>query len=101
MVDTQIKIQNTMEGTEKMKKTLAIILAILFMLPVCAMALDYPQELDQQAAVKRIADAKAHWLETGEPSDADTPYVRVVIDTLDLYNTGSLNIYQRLVILGP
>jgi len=90
-----------MEGTEKMKKTLAIILAILFMLPVCALALDFPKpELDHGAAVKRIADAKTHWLEKGEPSDADTPQVRVVIDTLDLYNTGSLSPSQRLVIIN-
>ena len=89
-----------MEGTEKMKKTLAIILAILFMSPVFALALDYPKpELDQQAAVKRIADAKTYFLENGEGSDADTPQVRVIIDYLDLYNTGNLSFTQRLVII--
>ena len=83
-----------------MKKTLATILAILFMLPVCAAALDYPKpELDHQAAVKRIEDAKLHWLENGEGSDEDTPYVRVVIDHLDLRNTGNLSPTQRLVII--
>jgi len=90
-----------MEGTEKMKTTLAIILAILFMLPVCAMALDYPKpELDQQAAVKRIENAKLHWLEKGEPSDEDTPPVRVIIDYLDIYNTGNLSYTQRFVIIN-
>ena len=88
-----------MEGTEKMKKTLAIIIAILFMLPVCALSLDYPKVLDHQAGVKRIEDAKTHWLEKGEPSDEDTPQVRVIIDYLDLYNTRNLSFSQRLVII--
>ena len=90
-----------MEGTEKMKKTLAIIVAILFMLPVVgAMALDYPTELDSQAAVKRIEDAKTYFLENGEGSDEDVPQARVIIDHLDLYNTGSLAPTQRLVIIN-
>jgi len=91
-----------MEGTEKMKKRiLATILAILFMLPVCAMALDYQTpELDQQAAVKRIADAKLYYLETGDASDVDTPDAIVIIDYLDLYNTRNLSFTQRLVIIN-
>ena len=100
MADTQIKIQKAMEGTEKMKKTLAIIVAILFMLPVCALALDYPKELDQQAGVKRIEDAKTYFLENGEGSDEDTPQARVIIDYLDLYNTRNLSFSQRLVIIN-
>ncbi len=81
-----------------MKRALAIILAILFMLPVCALALDFSKpELDHGAAVKRIEDAKTHWIEKGEPSDADTSRIRVVIDTLDLYNSGNLSFTQRLV----
>jgi len=83
-----------------MKKVLAIILAILFTLPICALALDYPSDLDQQAAVKRIENAKLHFVETGEGSDADAPVVRVIIDYLDLYNTGNLAPTQRLVIIN-
>jgi hypothetical protein len=83
------------------KRILATILAILFMLPICAMALDYPApELDQQAAVKRIADAKLYYLETGDASDVDTPDAIVIIDYLDLYNTRNLSFTQRLVIIN-
>ena len=83
-----------------MKKVLAIILAILFTLPVCALALDYPKDLDHQAGVKRIEDAKTNYVETGEASDADAPVARVIIDYLDLYNTGNLSTAQRLVIIN-
>ena len=89
-----------MEGTKKMKKILATILAILFLLPVCAGALNYPQELNKDVAIKRIANAKIHFLKTGEGSDEDTPPVKVIGDYLDLKNTGALNIYQRLVIIN-
>lgn len=62
-------------------------------------ALDYPKpELDHEAAVERIEDAKLHWLEKGEPSDADTPPVVIVIDYLDLRNAG-LSPTQRFVIV--
>ncbi len=83
-----------------MKRALAIILAILFMLPVYVLALDFPPELDHGAAVKRIEDAKTHWLEKREPSDADTPQAYVVIDNLDLFNSGNLSSTQRLVIIN-
>ena len=82
-----------------MKKVLATILAILFMLPVFALALDAPSDLDHGLAVIRIADAKVHFLNTGEGLDYDEPPVVVIGDYLDLLNTGSLNRYQRLVII--
>ena len=83
-----------------MKKVLAIILAILFTLPVCALALDYSNDLDQQAAVKRIEDAKTHFVATGEGSDSDAPVAKVINDYLDIYNTGVLIPTQRLVIIN-
>ena len=83
-----------------MKKVLAIILAVLFMLPVCAIVLDYPQELDHQAAVERIQNAKTYWMENREGYPEDAPVARVIIDYLDLRNTGNLSFTQRLVIIN-
>jgi hypothetical protein len=83
------------------KRILATILAVLFMLPICALALDYPKpELDHQAAVKRIENAKIYWIQKREPSNEDTPQATVIIDTLDLKNTGSGLLSQRLVIIN-
>lgn len=84
-------------------KKITLILAVLFTVVFAssALALEFPKpELDHQAAVERIANAKAHWLAKSEPSDADTPQVRVIIDYLDLYNTGVLSRTQRLVIIS-
>ena len=83
-----------------MKKLLVTILVLVFMFPVCVGALSIPKDLDHVDAVERIESAKLHFLQTGEGSDQDTPVVRVVIDHLDLINTGSLNMYQRLVIFN-
>ena len=52
-----------------------------------------------EAAVERIANAKAHWLKKGEPSDEDTPPVQVIVDYLDLYNAGLIRT-NRLVIIS-
>ena len=89
-----------MEGKKEMKKTLATILAILFLLPIYAGAFNYPKELDKEVAVKRIANAKLHFLKTGEGSDEDAPPVKVIGDYLDLKNTGVLNKHQRLIIIN-
>lgn len=77
---------------------LALLITVIFASQV--MALDYPKpDLDHQAAVERIADAKANWLKNREPSDADTPHVQVIGDYLDLFNTQTLSRTQRLVII--
>jgi predicted peptidase len=81
-------------------KILATILVLIFMLPLFAGALSIPKDLDHAAAVERIENAKLYFLQTGEGSDEDAPVARVFIDYRDLFNTGSLNIYQRLVIIN-
>jgi len=83
-----------------MKRTLATITAILMMLSVSAFALDFPKpELDHGAAVKRIENAKIHYIEKGEPSEEDAPVVKVIVDYLDLYNTQTASFNQRLIII--